>query len=95
MSDVFKLILSMSLSGSILILLIILFRPIFKERFSKSWQYYVWLVVILRLLIPFSPEFGLVNSLFDGSIQNSGVIAQSSPENPSSAPALKRSRSRA
>jgi hypothetical protein len=55
----------MSLSGSVLILLLILLNPLLRERFSKTWQYYIWLIVLLRLVLPYSPEFGLLNTLFD------------------------------
>ena len=43
-----KLIVSLSLSGTALILLLLLFRPLYQKRLSKHWQYYIWLVVILR-----------------------------------------------
>ena len=54
MTALMKLILSLSLSGSLLILLLLLFRPLYRNRLSKSWQYYIWIVVILRLLLPAS-----------------------------------------
>jgi len=63
-SNLFKLVLSMSLSGSAIILVLLFSRPLFKERFSRAWQYYVWFIVLLRLVIPYSPEFGLINGLF-------------------------------
>lgn len=54
MNACLKIILSLSLSGSILILMLILLRPIIRPRFSKRWQYYIWLIVIARMLFPFS-----------------------------------------
>ena len=65
MSSFFKIVLSMSVSGSIVSLILFTVRPLIKRRFSKAWQYYVWLVVIFRLLIPYSPEASLVGNLFD------------------------------
>ena len=59
-----KLILSLSLSGSILILILFLCKPLFQSKMSKAWQYYIWLAVIARLLLPFAPEHNLVGSLF-------------------------------
>lgn len=64
MTEIAKLIVSLSLSGSILILLLLLSRPLYRKRFGKSWQYYVWLVVILRLLLPITPEISLTGKLF-------------------------------
>jgi beta-lactamase regulating signal transducer with metallopeptidase domain len=65
MNDFFKIVLSMSVSGSIIALILFAVRPLIKRRFSKAWQYYIWLVVIFRLLIPYSPEASLVGNLFD------------------------------
>lgn len=64
MNEVMKLIISLSLSGTTLILLLLLFRPLYQERLSKNWQYYIWLVVILRLLLPITPETSLMGTLF-------------------------------
>ena len=58
-------ILSLSLAGSIIIAILFLCKPLYKERLSKKWQYYIWLVVIARLLVPFSFEVNFVGSLFD------------------------------
>ncbi|MDE6883673.1 MAG: M56 family metallopeptidase, partial [Lachnospiraceae bacterium] len=71
MNEFIKLILSLSLSGSLLILLLILLRPLYRGRLSKNWQYYIWLVVILRLLLPVTPEASLMGSLFSAQEQRS------------------------
>lgn len=63
MNDLLLLWLSLSLSGSLVTLTLILLKPLL-QRFSKTWQYYIWLLVILRLLIPFSPDLSIVGSLF-------------------------------
>ena len=52
MSELLKWILSLSLAGSVLILLLTLLRPLVRERISRRWQYYIWLLVIARLLLP-------------------------------------------
>ncbi len=64
MNELLKIILSLSLSGTILILSLFLLRPIYQSRLSKRWQYYIWLLVILRLLLPFTPETSVVGNLF-------------------------------
>ena len=76
MSNVLKLILSMSLSGSVLILALFAAKPLFKDRFSKAWQYYVWLIVLLRLAIPYSPEFAVVRGLFQPAPTNPPAVVQ-------------------
>lgn len=64
MNEILKIVLSLSLSGSLLILVLLLCKPLFRNRISKRWQYYIWLVVIARLLLPFTPETSPVGTLF-------------------------------
>ncbi len=65
MNRIFKLVFSMSLSGSMLILTLFILRPLYKNRTGRRWQYYIWLVVIGRLLLPFSPKESLSGTLAD------------------------------
>lgn len=64
MNELLKTILSLSLSGTILILLLFLLRPLYQNRLSKRWQYYIWLIAILRLLLPVSPQTSVIGTLF-------------------------------
>ncbi|MFL8675713.1 M56 family metallopeptidase [Clostridioides sp. GD02404] len=54
----------MSLSGSLLILILFSCKQIFKDKISRQWQYYIWLIVIMRLLLPFTPETNLMGTIF-------------------------------
>lgn len=54
MSDLVRTILTMSLSGSILAILLFLIKPFICNRLPKTAQYYLWLVVIIALLVPVS-----------------------------------------
>jgi len=53
-------ILTLSASGSVLALLLFAWRPFLKNRVSQAFRYYIWLVVLLRLVLPFSPEGSLM-----------------------------------
>lgn len=64
MNEILKVVLSLSLSGTLLILLLFLLRPLFRKRLSKRWQYYIWLLVVARLLFPLAPETNLMATLF-------------------------------
>ncbi|HEY9062790.1 MAG TPA: M56 family metallopeptidase [Pseudobacteroides sp.] len=64
MNDVIKLVLSLSLSGSILALIILAVKPLIRHKVSKTMQYLLWIVVIFRFLVPFSFESSIVNELF-------------------------------
>ena len=70
MNDMLKVVISLSLSGSLLILFLLLCKPLLKDRVSKQWQYYIWLIVIARLLLPFSTKENLMGTLFESAGQN-------------------------
>ena len=64
MNAVLKIFLSMSFSGGLLILALLLGKRFLKDRISRQWQYYIWLVVVLRLLLPFGPEVNLLGKTY-------------------------------
>lgn len=49
-------ILETSLVGSLLVVLILALRLLIKNHMKKSIIYYLWFILIVKLLIPFSPE---------------------------------------
>lgn len=63
MNESVKVLISLSVSGSLLILLLYLLRFWYKKRFSKRWQYYIWLIVIARLVVPYTPRFNVLDML--------------------------------
>ena len=65
MNEFIKILLSLSISGALLLLLILGLKPLYKSRFSKRWQYYIWIIVALRFLLPFTPDTTIVGSLFE------------------------------
>lgn len=40
MIELLKILLSLSLSGTLLILVLLLCKPLYKSRLSRQWQYY-------------------------------------------------------
>ena len=64
MNTVLKIFLSMSVSGGLLILVLLLGKPFLKNKISRQWQYYIWLIVILRLLLPFGPDTTLLGKTY-------------------------------
>lgn len=64
MNDALRMVLSLSLSGGLLIAVLLLCRPLYRERLSKRWQYYIWLLVLARLLLPVAPEANLMALVF-------------------------------
>ena len=59
-NPIFQTVLSMSLSGTLLILVLLFGGRLWKKKLSRQWQYYIWLVVLLRLFLPFGPEASLM-----------------------------------
>ncbi|MGL5258317.1 MAG: M56 family metallopeptidase [Proteocatella sp.] len=60
-----KLILSLSISGAILYFIIMISKFLFKEKMSKQWQYYLWLIVIVRLILPLSVDLSEYTNSFE------------------------------
>ena len=63
MDEVLRVVLSLSLSGALVILVLMALKPLLGRRVSQTWRYYIWAVAALRLLIPFTPEVSLVGYL--------------------------------
>ncbi len=73
MSEMLKMLFSLSISGTLLLCLLLLLRPLYKNKLSKCWQYYIWLLVIFRFLIPITPDVSLMGELFKGAEQQMEV----------------------
>ena len=90
MRSLFKSVFSLSVSGTLLIILLFLLKPLFKDRISKRWQYYIWLVVIIRLLVPFTLPESPVNTLFQkadrASVQITDVSGEKETDEPHALP---------
>jgi len=76
MNAVLKIFLSMSFYGSLLILALLFGKQFLKNKISRQWQYYIWLVVVLRLLLPFGPEVSLMGKAYQAVDQ---AISQTVP----------------
>ncbi len=63
MADWAKVLLTLSVSGGVLTLLLLALRPLLRR--TPTLRYYLCLVVLLRLILPFSPEGSLMQRLFD------------------------------
>lgn len=66
MRQIFMCVLSLSLSGALTGLLVLLIRPVTGRFLSKRWNYYIWLLVIARLMIPVYFDMGYSSVLTKG-----------------------------
>lgn len=71
---IFKMILSLSFMGTVVAGIIILIKALFKNRFNAVWHYYIWFLLIIRLIIPYAPESSLsIFNLLSPASQRIGI----------------------
>ena len=59
MTQYITALLMTSLLMTVVILVLILFNKLLSDKYPAKWRYYIWLIVIVGLLIPFRPNIGL------------------------------------
>ena len=73
MREFLKILLSLSVSGTFLFLIVFLIVQMYRNRLSRCWQYYIWILVVLRFLIPLTFTHTVTGFLFRGVEQ---VVAE-------------------
>lgn len=53
MTEIFKNVLCLSLSGGIVVCLMLCLKPIISNRLSAKWQYFAWLFAAVFIIVPF------------------------------------------
>lgn len=80
---VFSNVLLISIMAAMLIVLILLVKAVFKEKLSVRWHYYIWFLLIVRLLIPYTPEFSpKLNDIFPRIQDNTRLQTESNIPEP-------------
>lgn len=83
MFSIFRIILILSVTGTVTALALILLKPVTSKHFSAKWQYYIWIVVLIALVFPvpvkshksqvnIPPPSFLMPSVYGGVSQTSG-----------------------
>ncbi|MBW9149138.1 stage II sporulation protein P [Clostridium sp. CM028] len=81
--NIFEMIVLSSLIGSIIVLMILIFKGIFRNKLNFTFHYYIWLILIIKLIIPFGPQTPLnISNLYEnfhvqGTTNKSTQITQS------------------
>jgi beta-lactamase regulating signal transducer with metallopeptidase domain len=60
-------LLSLSAFGSVLALILVLLKPLMKNRVSKTFFYYLWLIVLVRLCLPFGVSLPAPSGWYGGA----------------------------
>ena len=81
MNEIVWLLLSLSVSGSILAIIIFAIKPFIRHKLPKSIQYCIWIVVLLRLILPISFDESIMNQVFYGD-QATLITSPQGEENP-------------
>lgn len=71
MHNIIDIIFELSIWGSFLTLLVLILGLFIKNKFYKKLQYYMWLIVMLRFLIPIFPQITIKsnNHLYEPVLQ--------------------------
>lgn len=56
LETIFRTVLTQSIAGGFLSIIIMSIKPLTTKKFNALWQYYVWAIVIVLLLVPFIPN---------------------------------------
>lgn len=83
MTAFLSVLLSLSVSGAVLALFLFALRPLLRGRVSRAWQYYAWLLVAVRLLLPVALPVNAVGTAFSAAAQQLPVLFASSVLTPS------------
>src|SRR5947207_9601564 len=79
-SEFFQWILQCSWQAAVLAGLILLVQWLFRKRLSPEWRYGLWLLLVLRLLMPVSPQAAF-------SVFNLARLAKQAPSGKDAKPA--------
>ncbi|MGH0431458.1 M56 family metallopeptidase [Bacillus hominis] len=76
----FDWLIETSLMASILVGFILCIKVLFRNKLTPRWQYMLWIVLMIRLLLPWSPDSSYsIYSLLSYSSSVSEVIQQNTP----------------
>lgn len=52
LSSVFKMVALSSATASVIAIIILIVKKLFKTKINVTWQYYIWFLLIIRLIVP-------------------------------------------
>lgn len=67
---IFQNVVQVTLTTSVIVAALLLLLPLFRKKYSAKWRYLVWLVIAVRLLIPFNPSLPLPPIELSGPSRN-------------------------
>lgn len=52
LSSIFKMVLLSSAAGSVVAVIVLIMKSLLKNKLNATWQYYIWFLLIIRLIVP-------------------------------------------
>lgn len=84
-SEFFNWVLYTSFVSSIIVVLVLLVRALLRNKLGHKWKYYLWFLVLIKLVVPYTPQSPIsMLNLF--SVKNSSDSIVHEVENQSSQP---------
>ncbi len=81
LTNLFLSVLEISLSVSLIVAVLLLFSSLLNRRYASKWNYWIWVFLALRLVIPFHLIQGQpVTALFQRKSQSTSVSNETSPD---------------
>lgn len=81
--NIFKMVVLSSLIGSLIVLIILIAKALFKSKLNCFFHYYIWLILLVKLIIPFGPKTPLNISDIHEKLYVKSIINEKMQVNPS------------
>ena len=83
MRDIYEIVLQASFYGSIVAISILVLKQILKNKISPKWTYFLWIILILKLICPIGPEssFSIFNKVDIKYEQNTSLVSSNLQNN--------------
>ncbi len=79
-----EFLIQITITTTVTALAILLIKTLFSKKMSAKWQYYIWLVLLIRILVPVLPQSPLSVFNYTPSVQQ--VTIQPAPDTASQSP---------
>ena len=74
--NIFEKIMLSSVIGSVIVLMILIIKGIFRNKLNFTFHYYIWLILIIKLIIPIGPQSPLNISNLNKNFHVQTQVAQ-------------------
>lgn len=64
-TNLFLNVISITISTSLIIILLLILAPFLNKRYAVKWKYLIWVVIAVRLIIPFSIDIPIPQIVID------------------------------